>query len=197
MSARLLLIEDDASIARFVDLALEELAVDLTTVGTLAEARQQLAEQRFDAVITDLMLPDGSSIELMEAGHAREGTPWIAFSAGLTPERLASLHDLGVQQTLRKPVSLAALMDAVSHALQATGAGAAPAATATPTPAPPPAEPLRWLSTLVAMLPCSTPSWLAASRASPTTSSAAMPPSPATTWPRCATSATGSKPCSA
>ena len=125
MSARLLLIEDDSSIARFVALALEELDVDLVTAGTLAEAREQLAQQRFAAVITDLMLPDGSSIELMEAGHARQGAPWIAFSAGLTPERLAALHELGVRQTLRKPVSLTALMDAVSSALQSS-----------PTPAP-------------------------------------------------------------
>lgn len=135
MSARVLLIEDDSSIARFVALALEELAVDLVTAGTLAEAREQLAQQRFDTVITDLMLPDGSSIELMEAGHARRGTPWIAFSAGLTPERLASLHELGVQQTLRKPVSLAALMDAVSRALEASAPPAPPAASATEGPA--------------------------------------------------------------
>lgn len=135
MSARLLLIEDDSSIARFVALALEELAVDLTTAGTLAEARQQLAQARFDAVITDLMLPDGSSIELMEAGHARQGTPWIAFSAGLTPERLAALHELGVQQTLRKPVSLAALMDAVSRALESSQAASAAPAPESPSPA--------------------------------------------------------------
>ena len=46
---------DDSSIARgFVALALEELDVDLVTAGTLAEAREQLAQQRFAAVITDL-----------------------------------------------------------------------------------------------------------------------------------------------
>ena len=79
-----------------------------------------MAQLRFDAVITDLMLPDGSSVELMEAGHATGLSPWIAFSAGLTPERLAALPGLGVRQTLRKPVSLTALLDAVSSALQSS-----------------------------------------------------------------------------
>ena len=110
MSAGVLLIEDDSSIAFCGAGARRAGRWTWSTAGTLAEApAQQLAQLRFAAVITDLMLPDGSSVELMEAGHARQGTPWIAFSAGLTPERLAALHELGVRQTLRKPVSLTAL----------------------------------------------------------------------------------------
>lgn len=69
MAARLLLIEDNPSIARFVELALEELprhdpaapAVELHLVPDLAGARAALAGGGWQLVVSDLMLPDGSA----------------------------------------------------------------------------------------------------------------------------------------
>jgi len=63
MAARLLLIEDDASIARFFELALEELpahdpgapAVELHVVGSLAQARTALAAGGWQLVVSDLV----------------------------------------------------------------------------------------------------------------------------------------------
>lgn len=136
MTARLLLIEDDASIARFVQLALEELpghdsaapAVELSVVRGLAEARQALAAGDWQLVISDLMLPDGSAEALLAEGLARVAgaPPWVIFSAGVHPDRHAALAAQGVVRTLRKPVPLAELLDTVSELLRGgTGGGVA------------------------------------------------------------------------
>jgi DNA-binding response OmpR family regulator len=128
---RLLLIEDDASIRRFVALALEELALEITEAQTLAEARAVLADASTPQpalVISDLMLPDGSARALV--GEIAARLPVLVLSAGLRGGAEHELLALGVREVLLKPVSLARLETAVQRAL----AGAAPA------PAPEPAS---------------------------------------------------------
>ncbi|MCE4554206.1 Hpt domain-containing protein [Roseateles cellulosilyticus] len=128
MAARVLLIEDDASIARFVELALEELpaeepdapAVELRVAGSLAEARTALAEGAWQLVISDLMLPDGSAESLLAEGVALAAgaPPWIVFSAGVHDDRRVALADRGVARVLRKPVPLGELLGTVAELLR-------------------------------------------------------------------------------
>lgn len=128
MAARLLLIEDNPSIARFVELALEELprhdpaapAVELHLVPDLAGARAALAGGGWQLVVSDLMLPDGSAEELLAEGHALApaAPPWLIFSAGLHEERRRALLAGGVARTLRKPVPLLELLDVVAGLLR-------------------------------------------------------------------------------
>lgn len=148
MAARLLLIEDDNSIARFVEMALEELphhqpaapAVQLHTVRSLADARAALAIGGWQLVISDLMLPDGSAETLLAEGFAQAAgaPPWVVFSAGVTGDRHETLASQGVARTLRKPVTLLQLLGTVAGLLQ--DAPAAPAAP--PAPAPAAADPV-------------------------------------------------------
>lgn len=129
MAARLLLIEDDASIARFVELALQELPhhdpaaprVELQVVRDLASARTALAQGGWQLVISDLMLPDGSAEALLVEGLAlAPGAPaWVVFSAGLHEERRVALAERGVARLLRKPVPLVELLDVIAEMLRA------------------------------------------------------------------------------
>lgn len=127
---RVLLVEDDPSIRRFVALALEDLEIELLEAASLAEARQRLAAGPPQLLISDLMLPDGSGITLLQELAAdpvrRGGARLVAFSAGITADKRAQLLALGVDEVLSKPVSLQALEDCVQRAL--AGAVAAPAA---------------------------------------------------------------------
>lgn len=140
MTARLLLIEDDASIARFIELALELLpdhdasapAVELSIVRSLGEARTALAAGGWQLVISDLMLPDGSAESLLADGLAlADGAPlWMIFSAGVQEEQRAALAARGVARLLRKPVPLAELLDTIAGLLGTLAATAAPAVAA-------------------------------------------------------------------
>lgn len=133
MKPRVLLVEDDASIRRFVAMALDELPIDLREATTLAEAGQVLAEGPVALLLCDLMLPDGSGVSLLQALAAdprrRAGARLVAFSAGISAERREQLQHIGVDEVLAKPVALAALEACVQRAL-------APAAAAPPAAAP-------------------------------------------------------------
>ncbi|MCW5667205.1 MAG: response regulator [Piscinibacter sp.] len=127
MGARVVLVEDDASIRRFVALALEELPLTLVECASLQAGRAALAEPA-DLLVTDLMLPDGNGIELLAGPPPQPRS--IVFSAGVNAALRERLQALGVWRILDKPVSIGALLEAVESALGAAPAPVAPAAPA-------------------------------------------------------------------
>lgn len=127
-----LLVEDDASIRRFVAMALEDEPVALTEASSLAQARACLAGQAYDVVIADLMLGDGNGLDLLRELAAQAGLLRVAFSAGVDRGVRARLAELGVTEILAKPVSVAALRSAVARAREQGRGGAGPAASVAP-----------------------------------------------------------------
>lgn len=63
---RVFLVEDEASIARFINMALEDQGVDLTVCGDVESALTLLQEGPVGLVITDLMLPGLSGFDLLD-----------------------------------------------------------------------------------------------------------------------------------
>lgn len=114
---RVLLVEDDASVRRFVELALEDLPIALVSCATVAEAIRQFAQSPVHLLITDLMLPDESGFSLLRHLRGRPAakveTRFVAYSAGITPEVREELESLGVWKVLDKPVALETLRQCV------------------------------------------------------------------------------------
>ena len=69
MSARLLLLEDDPAIARTVAYALERDGLTVTHSLLVHDARQQLQRARFDLLVLDVGLPDGSGLDPVSYTH--------------------------------------------------------------------------------------------------------------------------------
>lgn len=63
MSTRFLLVEDEPTDAESFQRAVREIGVDLSWVKSLEEAERTLDEGDYDAVITDLSLPDASGMK--------------------------------------------------------------------------------------------------------------------------------------
>ena len=103
---RILLVEDDAPLARFVrkGLEAEHYAVDVAEDGELA--RQMAGESDYDLVILDLNLPklDGISV-LQELRPKKPSLPVLVLTTrSRTEDRVQSL-DTGADDCLNKPFS--------------------------------------------------------------------------------------------
>ncbi|MGQ8878987.1 response regulator [Delftia sp. NA_296.1] len=120
-----LLVEDDASIARFVTLALEGMPLTLVSCASAEQAQSLLQSQPFALLITDLMLPGASGVELIEwlRNSPQAGCSAVVFSAGVRADVALRLEQLQVWGVLRKPVSVAQLVDCVESVLAAQPAG--------------------------------------------------------------------------
>ncbi|GDY38406.1 winged helix-turn-helix domain-containing protein [Acidovorax sp. NB1] len=141
MSARLLLLEDDPAIARTVAYALERDGLAVTHSLLVHDARQQLQRARFDLLVLDVGLPDGSGLDLLRDVRNAPPTaalPVLMLSAhGEEIDRVLGL-ELGADDYLTKPFSPRELAARVKALLRRAGHGngnghtaAAPAATAT------------------------------------------------------------------
>jgi PAS domain S-box-containing protein len=88
--ARLLYVEDDADLQRVVAAVLDHDA-EVEQALSLTEARERLERERFDLVILDLVLPDGSGLELLPLlGRLAPPTPVLIFSAHEVEPAVAS-----------------------------------------------------------------------------------------------------------
>ena len=119
--ARVVLVDDDASIRRLVALALEDLPVELVACADAAQARQALRDAPAALLLTDLMMPGESGMALLQmlaADPGLRGPAQLAvFSAGVDEATQAALDALGVWRVLHKPASMAQLQDCVTQAL--------------------------------------------------------------------------------
>lgn len=79
--ARILHVEDDADLQAVVA-AIVEREADVEHASDLSQAREKLAGERFDLLILDLALPDGSGLDLVPlVSQLNPPTPVIIFSA--------------------------------------------------------------------------------------------------------------------
>jgi len=121
---RVLLLEDDPVVRLFVQMALEPLALDVVPCSTLAEARLVLDNCDVRLVFTDLRLPDGSGLDLLQwlkdsARSTGVVCRTVVFSGGIDSVVERKLQDLQVWRVLQKPASVGSLMACVSDALAA------------------------------------------------------------------------------
>ena len=124
MSARLLLLEDDPAIARTVAYALERDGLAVTHSLLVHDARQQLQRSRFDLLVLDVGLPDGSGLDLLRDVRSAAPTaalPVLMLSAhGEEIDRVLGL-ELGADDYLTKPFSPRELAARVKALLRRAG----------------------------------------------------------------------------
>jgi CheY-like chemotaxis protein len=115
-----LVLEDDALIRRFIDMALGELPIRMIHATSIAEALQVLHSAHIDLFISDLMLPDGNAMDLFHVLRGDErhlDLRIVILSAGITAPVRAMASRLDVFRMLDKPVPYADLVACVKQAI--------------------------------------------------------------------------------
>ena len=106
MTSRLLLIDDDARLTDMVGGYLRHNGFDVDTAGSLAAGREQLKHGSFDALLLDLMLPDGDGLDFTRELRSQPRTrrlPLLMLTARGEPmDRIVGL-EIGADDYLPKP----------------------------------------------------------------------------------------------
>ena len=101
---QILFVEDHEDTARVLGRILRNAGFDVSQAGTVAEARSLAATNRYDLLVSDLGLPDGSGLELMKALRDAQGMKGIALSGFGTDDDVAASMAAGFAAHLTKPV---------------------------------------------------------------------------------------------
>ena len=119
---RIFLLEDDEALGRGITMALEGPERAVFRAGTLAEAEEILARERFSLLILDVNLPDGSGLELLKQLRQRgDSVPVILLTANDLELDIVAGLELGADDYITKPFSLAVLRARVNTQLRRGG----------------------------------------------------------------------------
>ena len=115
---RVLLVDDEAAIVRFLKPALEANDFETVSAGTVAEAVKRIAADSPDIVLLDLGLPDGDGKDVIRRAREWSDVPIIVLSAReREAEKIESL-DLGADDYVNKPFNVGELMARMRTALR-------------------------------------------------------------------------------
>jgi DNA-binding NtrC family response regulator len=122
-----LVVDDDAQIRRMVRRIVRGLGCEVTEAEDGVDAVGKLTGTRFDLVLTDLRMPRGDGMEVLEALRDRQpGTPSVMLTAhGAINECVAAMR-AGAVDFLTKPFHADELENVVKRALARPGAPAEP-----------------------------------------------------------------------
>ena len=113
MSVNILVIEDEPDIRRNLEYNLGREGFIASSVGSLVKANEKLKLKKFDLILLDLMLPDGSGLDLcrkIKSNSETEATPIIFLTAKDDEVDKVVGFELGADDYVTKPFSVRELI---------------------------------------------------------------------------------------
>lgn len=142
---RILLVEDDEKLARFVELELAHEGYEVTWVADGRTGARRGVEDGFDLVLLDILLPGLNGMEVLRRIRREKDVPVIMLTArDAVMDKVAGL-DAGADDYITKPFAIEELLARVRVALKRHAPVVAPVAEAAPAQ---PGKPVEELSVL-------------------------------------------------
>lgn len=114
-SVRVLLVEDHRDTARVMARILRDAGLKVEWAPSVAEGLHLAGETRFDVLISDIGLPDGSGLDLMRQLRTRQPIVGIALSGFGMEEDVRRSRDAGFDLHLTKPLNFKVLLERISE----------------------------------------------------------------------------------
>ena len=118
---RLLVVDDEPDLRTLYEMTLLREGFSLDSAGTVEDALELLGTRRYDAVITDMRLPDGSGLDILrwleQQGRSERALVITAYGSA---ENAVEALKAGAYDYLTKPVDLRQFRMVVASALGRT-----------------------------------------------------------------------------
>lgn len=118
---KILLLEDDKSLNRGISFKLKKEGFEVETAFCIEEAKEIFNNNKIDLIITDIGLPDGSGFDFCEEIR-RTSNVYIIMLTALDEEFNAVMgYEIGADDYVTKPFSLAILVSKVKAFMKRAG----------------------------------------------------------------------------
>lgn len=115
---KILVVDDEADIRELLELTLLRMGLEVETAGNVKQALALLQKQSFDLCLTDMRLPDGEGLQVVEHIHKHNlDIPVAVITAYGSTENAVHALKLGAFDYLAKPIALEQLRTLVKSAL--------------------------------------------------------------------------------
>lgn len=113
----ILLVEDDPTLGATLEDRLKREGYGVVLSNTYASALHAFKSDRFNLVVLDVGLPDGSGFELIEKIKKESNVPFIFVTAQSAAEDRLRGYELGAEEFIPKPFHLREFLLRVRHVL--------------------------------------------------------------------------------
>jgi two-component system response regulator PilR (NtrC family) len=116
---RALIVDDEPDIRELLEITLGRMKLDTRSARNVKEAREWLAREPFDLCLTDMRLPDGTGLDLVQHIQQRHAqVPVAMITAYGSLDTAINALKAGAFDFLTKPVDLGRLRELVATALR-------------------------------------------------------------------------------
>lgn len=142
-----LVVDDEADIRDLMEMTLMKMGLSVVTAHGVAEAKKQLDARRFSLVLTDMRMPDGSGLDVVDYINSKDlDIPVAVITAFGNADQAVQALKNGAFDYLQKPITLSQLRTLVKSAIKINEGDAAasvasvvsPSSKAQPTASTPP-----------------------------------------------------------
>ena len=116
--SRIFLLEDDCSLITGLSFSLKKQGFELEMAKTIAEANMLWQENKFDLLILDVSLPDGSGFDFCQRVRRTSDVPIIFLTASDEEINVIMGLDMGGDDYISKPFKLGVLMSRINALLR-------------------------------------------------------------------------------
>jgi two-component system, OmpR family, KDP operon response regulator KdpE len=124
--ARILVVDDEAQIRRFLRLGLEVHGYSVLEAASAGEALREAVRERPELVVLDLGLPDREGLEVLSALREWSAVPVLVLSVRNREAEKVRAFDLGADDYVVKPFGMPELLARIKAALRRRGAAGEP-----------------------------------------------------------------------
>lgn len=128
MPGRILIIEDEEKIARFIELELVHEGYDVDKCIDGRDGLEKAESGKYDLILLDIMLPGLNGLEVLRRLRRTSDVPVIMLTARDAVMDKVSGLDLGADDYITKPFAIEELLARIRLGLRHNGANAAPQA---------------------------------------------------------------------
>jgi two-component system, NtrC family, response regulator HydG len=115
---RILLVDDEETLVTLNKKLLELYDFDVVPATSGNEALAILKKSTFDAVVTDIKMPDGDGVYLLEEITKMNINPIVFLVTGYSDFTPKEIQDKGAHGLFRKPLDIETLVEKINHELK-------------------------------------------------------------------------------
>jgi len=117
MAEKILLIDDETEFLEIMSERMHNRGMDVTTVSSPKEALKKVANETYDAIVVDLMMPEMDGLETLKAlKNINPDVQIIMLTGHATVEKGIEAMKLGAMDLLEKPADLNSLTEKIHKA---------------------------------------------------------------------------------
>lgn len=118
-----LVVDDEEYLCEIVSLSLEDAGYEVFSANGVKEAIEVLKKEKIKAIVTDMRMPEGGALKIIENAKGGKNLPLFVVMTGFSEHELGEIYEKGVEAVFTKPFDINSMVYLLDKLLFETEGG--------------------------------------------------------------------------